>query len=121
MDNIVLFDGICNLCNGAVRFILRNDKRKRIRVASLQSETGKAFLRKAGFPEDSLQTIIYFRGEKFYQKSSAVLNILKDIGGIWSLFYFLIILPPFLRDFFYNILARYRYRIFGKRDSCVLN
>jgi predicted DCC family thiol-disulfide oxidoreductase YuxK len=120
MDQIVLFDGICNLCNGSVRFILKNDKSKRIRVASLQSETGKSLLRQAGFPADSIFTVIYFRGEKIYQRSEAVLQILRDMGGAWKLFYGFIIIPPFIRDFFYNVVARYRYRIFGKRDHCTL-
>ena len=120
MDQIVLFDGICNLCNGSVRFILKNDKSKSIKVASLQSETGKNLLRHAGLPEDSIFTVIYFAGGKIYQRSEAVLQILKDMGGIWKLFYGFIIVPPFIRDFVYNVIARYRYRIFGKRDQCTL-
>ncbi len=120
MERIVLFDGICNLCNGSVRFILKNDKRKSIKVFSLQSETGKYLLQQAGFPEDRIFTVIYFRGGKYYQRSEAVLQILKDMGGIWRLFYVFIIIPSFIRDFFYNIIARYRYRIFGKRDQCTL-
>ena len=120
MDRIVLFDGICNLCNGSVRFILKNDKSKMIKVSSLQSETGKNLLWQAGFPEDSIFSVIYFRGEKIYQRSEAVLQILKDMGGIWKLFYGFIIIPAFIRDFFYNVIARYRYRIFGKRDQCTL-
>ena len=115
---MVLFDGICNLCNGAVSFIARHDRMKRFRFATLQSDTGKLLLRKAGLPDDKIHTIIYIKGKKHYQRSTAILNILKDLGGIWKFFYGFIIIPPFIRDFFYNIVAKTRYRIFGKKDRC---
>ncbi len=118
MDRTILFDGICNLCNGAVRFILRHDRMKKFRFVPLQSDEGKELLKQAGLPEKNLFAIIYINGENYYQRSTAVLKILKDIGGIWKLFYGLILVPPFIRDFLYNVVAGYRYRIFGKGDEC---
>lgn len=120
MDHIVLFDGICNLCNGAVRFIMKHDKEKKFSYAPLQSDRGKRLMRERALPEDKFDTIIYIRGEEHYELSSAVLQILKDLGGGWKLFYSLIIVPAFIRDFIYRIIAVTRYRIFGKTDHCVI-
>lgn len=120
MERIVLFDGICNLCNSAVRFIIKYDRHKKFSFSPLQSEKGKALMRKFGLPEDRSDTIIYLKGKEHYELSSAVLHILKDLGGFWKLFYAFIIVPPFIRDFFYKIIARVRYRVFGKTDHCVI-
>lgn len=120
MDRIVLFDGICNLCNGAVKFIMKHDRQKIFSFAPLQSEKGKALMRKYGLPEDKSDTIIYLRDDEHYELSTAVLKILKDLGGIWKPFYAFIIIPPFIRDFFYRMIARIRYRVFGKTDQCVI-
>ena len=115
---ILLFDGVCNLCNGLVRFIVRRDKNGKIRFVPLQSDTGKSLLSKAGLSPDSIDTIVYFSGEKILLRSSAILNLLKDIGGGWKLFYCLIIIPPVIRDYFYNLVAKNRYRIFGRSERC---
>jgi predicted DCC family thiol-disulfide oxidoreductase YuxK len=112
-DPILLFDGVCNLCNGLVRFIEKRDNNGRIRFVPLQSDTGKSLLLMAGLSPDSIDT-----GEKILFKSAAVLNLLKSMGGGWRLFYCLIIIPPFIRDLFYNLIAKNRYKLFGKRESC---
>jgi predicted DCC family thiol-disulfide oxidoreductase YuxK len=117
-DHILLFDGVCNLCNGLVRFIVRRDKNSRIRFVPLQSDAGKSLLSKAGLSPDSIDTIVYFSGAKILFRSSAVLNLLKDIGGGWRLLYGLIIIPPFIRDLFYNLVVKNRYRLFGRSESC---
>jgi len=91
---------------------------KRFHFATLQSDLGREELRKAGLPADNPDTIIYIIGEKYYQRSTAAIYILRDLGGIWKLFYGFIIIPAFIRDFFYNIIARNRYRIFGRREEC---
>jgi predicted DCC family thiol-disulfide oxidoreductase YuxK len=116
--SILLFDGGCNLCNGLVKFIVRKDKSGRIQFASLQSDTGKSLLSKAGLGPDSFDTVVYFSGEKTYLRSSAVLNLLRDLGGGWKLFYALKIIPAFIRDLFYNLIAKNRYKLFGKSESC---
>jgi predicted DCC family thiol-disulfide oxidoreductase YuxK len=121
MDNsgpILLFDGVCNLCNSLVKFIVRRDKNARISFASLQSGTGQSLLLKAGLSKESIDTIVYFTGEKILLRSSAVLNLLKDLGGGWKLFYALIIIPSFIRDFVYKLIAKNRYKLFGRSESC---
>ena len=117
---ILLFDGVCNLCNRLVMFVIRRDKNDRIRFASLQSEAGKSILSVAGLNPDSADTVVYLSGDKAFLRSSAVLNLMNDLGGGWTLFYSLIIIPSFIRDFIYNLVARSRYRSFGKRESCMV-
>ncbi len=119
-NHIILFDGVCNLCNKIVKFIIKRDKIKRFKFASLQSEIGKFYLKKFELPNDKLDTFVYIRYKKSYTRSSAGLYVLKDLGGIWKLFFGFIIFPVFLRDFFYNLIAKSRYKIWGKKDSCMI-
>ena len=115
--NIILFDGICNLCNGTVSFIVKRDKRKLFRFVSLQSEAGKTLLGRYAV-QSSNNTLYYFRKGDCYSKSTAILYILKDLGGFWQCFYPLILIPVKVRDALYLLVSKYRYRIFGKVDSC---
>ena len=117
--SILLFDGVCNLCDSLVGFVIRHDRSKKIIFSSLQSENGKSLLAQYGLPAGYLKSVVYIKENKYYTRSSAVLNILKDLGGGWSLFYGFIIIPVFIRDFIYNIIAGIRYRIFGKKISCL--
>jgi predicted DCC family thiol-disulfide oxidoreductase YuxK len=117
--SILLFDGFCNLCDSLVGFVIKHDRSKKIMFSSLQSDTGKSLLERSGLPMDYIKSVVYIKGSKYYTRSSAVLNILKDLGGGWSLFYGFIIVPVFIRDFLYNVIARIRYRIFGKKVSCL--
>jgi predicted DCC family thiol-disulfide oxidoreductase YuxK len=118
--NIILFDGVCNLCNHAVDFIIKHDSKVKFRFAPLQSETGMKFIQMVGLPVNDLQTLIYIKGERYYFRSTAVLHILNDLGGFRKLFFVFIIVPPFIRDFFYNIISGTRYRVFGKRPDCMV-
>ena len=118
-ESILLFDGVCNLCDSLVSFVIRHDRAKMIMFSSLQSDTGKSLLAAYGLPEGYIKSVVYIKENKYYTRSSAVLNILKDLGGVWSLFYGFIIVPVFIRDFFYNVIAGIRYRIFGKKVSCL--
>ncbi|MEE1945589.1 thiol-disulfide oxidoreductase DCC family protein [Pedobacter sp. KR3-3] len=121
MENpIILFDGVCNLCNGAVQFIIRMDKKEKFRFASLQSETGQKWLEQYGLPMDSFGSMVLIIGDKYFIKSSAVLHISKELGGIFRMFYGLIVLPKPLRDFVYDLVAKSRYKLFGKNDSCMV-
>lgn len=118
-SNIVLFDGVCNLCNSSVNFIIDRDKKNMFRFASIQSNAGKEILNKAGIKkQDELKTIVLVKKGKTYTKSSAILNIVNDFGGFWKLLYVFIIIPPPIRDFFYNVISKNRYKWFGKTDSC---
>ena len=117
---ILLFDGVCNLCNSIVQFTIKRDPEGKFKFASLQSESGQGLLKKFGLPRDDFDSFVYIKGDKYFLKSSAGLHVLKDLGGIWKLFYVFIIVPKTVRDLFYNIIAKSRYKIFGKRDSCMI-
>lgn len=116
---ILFFDGYCSLCNALVDWGIRHDQKKNIQFASLQGETAKKYLAHTQYTVD-IDTVIYFRDEKIYQQSSAVLYFFKDIGGVYSLFFIFIVLPTLIRDFFYKLVARNRYKFFKKRDTCRL-
>ena len=119
-QHILLFDGVCNLCNSIVQFTIKNDPKGKFKFASLQSESGQALLKNLGLPTDDLDSFVFIKGNNYFLKSSAGLNVLKELGGIWKLFYILIIFPKPLRDFVYGLIAKTRYRIFGKRDVCMV-
>ena len=118
--NIILFDGVCNLCNGIVKFTIVKDKKKRIYFSSLQSQSGKELVDKYHLANDYMKTFIYLRNGKAYTKSSAALYLFKDIGGPWNLVYSFIIVPKFIRDFVYSVISKYRYFIFGKSEVCMV-
>lgn len=119
-SHIVLFDGVCNLCIGIVNFIIKRDSENKFRFAALQSESGQMLLKKYGISSTDIYTLIYISGEKCLDKSSAALQILKDLGGVWKLFYVFIYIPVPIRDFLYYLVTKIRYRIFGKRSSCMV-
>lgn len=118
--DIILFDGVCNLCNGIVQFIIRRDPKGKFIFASLQSETGLKLLEKFGLPSDEFDSIVLIRGEQFFIKSDAGILVLKELGGLWQLLYAFRFLPLSFRNFIYDLIARSRYRMFGKSDSCMI-
>ena len=120
MRAIVLFDGVCNLCNNTVKFIIKRDKKKKFLFGSLQSPAGQALLKQFHLPLENFHSFVYIKGNKYYLRSSAALHIAKDMGGFWKLFYVFIILPAVVRDFFYNRIANNRYRLFGKQNECMI-
>jgi predicted DCC family thiol-disulfide oxidoreductase YuxK len=115
---IVLFDGVCKFCNRSVNFILDHDARRRFRFAALQSDAGQAVLQRFGLRTDEFETAVLVEYGRAYTKSSAALRIAHNLGGWWSLLAVLLAIPPFLRDAAYDLLARNRYRLFGKADTC---
>lgn len=117
---VLLFDGVCNLCNCIVQFVIKRDPEGKFKFASLQSESGQTLLKKMGLPTDDFDSFVFINGNKYFLKSSAGLHVLKELGGVWKLFYVFIILPRPLRDFIYGLIAKTRYRIFGKRDTCMV-
>ena len=119
-ENILLFDGVCNLCNGLVLFIIKRDKAGRFKFASLQSDNGEQLLNRFGLNTNKLTSLVLIMGDKYFLKSTAVLKLLKELGGIWKTFYIFIIIPRPVRDFIYDLIAGSRYKIFGKRDECMV-
>ncbi|WP_447641868.1 MULTISPECIES: thiol-disulfide oxidoreductase DCC family protein [Chitinophagaceae] len=117
-NHIVLFDGVCNLCSGAVQFILKRDKENKFRFASLQSKAGQPLLEKFEKNNQDLKSIVYVQNEKIYTKSTAVLRIARELGGTYTLLYWLCIIPRPIRDAIYDFVARNRYKWFGKKKEC---
>ncbi|MCW5898780.1 MAG: thiol-disulfide oxidoreductase DCC family protein [Flavobacteriales bacterium] len=120
MERIVLFDGVCDLCNGFVQFIIERDPKARFHFGTLQSAEAKSFLEGGTIDPRDPDTVIYRRKGRLLTRSSAALNVLRDLSGAWPLMYAFIIVPPFLRDAVYRWVAKNRYKWFGKRDSCMI-
>lgn len=118
MNDVILFDGLCNLCNNSVQFVIRRDPGRRFRFASLQSEFGKRFLLAHHLPENDYNSFILFENGSVFTRSTAALRVIKKLNGGWPVLYALIVIPRFLRDGIYNVAARNRYRWFGKRNAC---
>jgi len=116
---IILFDGVCNLCNSFVQKVIKADKNNYFKFASLQSDAGQQLL--ADKPEFiDLKTIIYLEGGTLYTRSTAALKISKHLNGAWPLLQAGYILPSFVRDGIYNFIAKNRYKWFGKKDQCMI-
>lgn len=116
---VLLFDGVCNLCNGLVRFLVRRDPAGRIRYASLQSEAGQALLARAGLPEDP-DTVVLVEGDRAYTKSAAVVRVAELLGWPYRLLRVARLLPRRLRDAGYDVVAANRYDWFGRRERCMV-
>ena len=117
---IVLFDGVCNLCNSSVQFMLKRDKKDQFLFGSLQGRTGQSYLEKFNLPPGTLNSFMLVEGDVLYTQSTGALRMLKHIGGAWSLLYAFIIVPKFIRDAVYSLIASNRYKWFGKQDTCWL-
>lgn len=117
----MLFDGVCNLCNGAVQFILKRDKKDTFRFAALQSEVGKQLMTERNITDETLDSIILIEpGVAYYTKSTAALKIAEDLNGIWSLSFILLWIPESFRNIVYDFIAKNRYKWYGKKDQCML-
>jgi len=117
---IILFDGVCNLCNSSVQKIIEKDEKNLFRFASLQSEFGQEFLRKNNLSEKEFDSMILIDGDKFYTKSDAALRIGKELKGVYQLSGILFFLPKFIRNMGYDFIAKNRYKWFGKQENCWL-
>jgi predicted DCC family thiol-disulfide oxidoreductase YuxK len=111
---------MCNLCSGFIQCVIRLDKKDVFRFGSLQSENVRQLLRRYGPKISGLTTIGLLEGERIAVESNAVLKIARNLGGAWSLAYLFIVVPKFIRDGMYRIISRHRYRLFGKRDACMI-
>ena len=117
---IVLFDGVCNLCNSAVQYIIRHDRNKLFRFASLQSETGRHLLSQYDLPSDQLDSFILIDNGKAYDRSTGALRVAKKLNGIIPMLYGFIIVPKFIRNGIYNWVGKNRYKWFGKKEECMV-
>jgi predicted DCC family thiol-disulfide oxidoreductase YuxK len=119
MNGIILFDGVCNFCESSVQFIIKRDPKGHFHFASLQSDVGQKLLKEFNAPE-GIDSIILIENGQTFVKSSAALRISKQLSGFWKLFYSLRIIPVGIRDYMYDIIAKNRYKWFGKKESCML-
>lgn len=119
-ERIIVFDGVCVLCNGWVRFLLRFDRRGVYRFAAMQSDSGKALLAAHGLDPDDPVSFLLVTPERAWTDSDAIVRVLAGLGGAWRVAHALRVLPRFLRDPMYRFVARHRYRLFGRHDTCLM-
>lgn len=117
---IILFDGVCNFCDGTVNFLIKHDTKERFLFASLQSDAGQHLLKKLNLPTEHFDSFIYVKDEKYYTKSTAALHIAKDLRKWWQLVYILVLIPKPIRDRCYDWIAKNRYKWFGKKQECAI-
>ncbi|MBY0436299.1 MAG: thiol-disulfide oxidoreductase DCC family protein [Cyclobacteriaceae bacterium] len=118
--SIILFDGVCNLCNGFVNFVITRDAKNIFQFGSLQSKKAPELLRPFNFSTNQLSTVLLIEDGKLYSQSTAALRILKKLNGAWPLLYAFIIVPKPIRDLVYDFIAKNRYRWFGRKDECMI-
>ena len=116
---VILFDGVCNLCTGSVQFILKRDKEKKFMFASLQSDYGQTLLKHFDLPTSTFNSFILYQDEKIYTRSTAALKMFQQLKG-WKWVKILWIFPKLIRDAVYNLIAKNRYKWFGKKEECWL-
>jgi len=117
---IILFDGVCNLCNNSVQFVIKHDTENKFMFAALQSPTGQALLQQYNLPQQGFDSFVLIENEKVFLKSTAALHVAKQLNGPAKLLYGFIIVPAFIRNAVYNFIAKNRYKWFGKKDNCMI-
>ncbi|MCK0158198.1 thiol-disulfide oxidoreductase DCC family protein [Cellulophaga sp. F20128] len=118
---IILFDGVCNLCDNAVQFIIKHDKKDSFRFATLQGDTGQKFISDRNIDTTQVDSIILIEpGVAYYTKAEAALKIGKHFGGIWQLLWIFEQLPSSFNDFIYDYIAKNRYKWYGKKEACMI-
>ena len=120
MSAIILFDGVCNFCNGSVNFIIERDTEKYFKFAPLQSEIGQKLLNEHGIDKTVTDSVVLIENNKVYTRTTAVLRIAKRLSGAWRFFYGFIIVPSFIRDVLYKLFAKNRYKTFGRQEACMV-
>ena len=118
--SIILFDGVCNLCNGAVNFVIKRDPRNVFKFTPLQEKQGILLLKKHAVDSRKLDSIVLIENGNVYIKSSAALRIARKMSNLWPLFFVLLIIPSFIRDGVYDFIAKNRYKWFGKKEQCMI-
>ncbi|NWC00027.1 thiol-disulfide oxidoreductase DCC family protein [Pseudomonas gingeri] len=119
-ETVVLFDGVCKLCNGWARFLIRHDRHQRVRLAAVQSPEGQALLAWAGMPVDQFETMAVIRDHRYWVRSDAFFEVVTQLPAIWRPLGLLRLCPERLRDWAYDRIALNRYRLFGQYDQCLL-
>jgi predicted DCC family thiol-disulfide oxidoreductase YuxK len=117
---VILFDGLCNFCDASVQFVIRRDVGRRFRFAALQSEFGQGVLKEFGLPSGELGSFILLEHGKIWTKSGGGLRVFVRFGGFWRLLGVFLLVPAFIRDWVYDLIARNRYRWFGKKEVCMI-
>ena len=117
---VILFDGVCNLCSSSVQFIIKHDKKKIFRCASLQSAYAASVLQQYNLSANNFNSFVLLKEEKAFTKSTAALMVVKQLNGLVKLLYCFIIIPPFIRNAVYTFIANNRYKWFGKKEVCWL-
>ncbi len=120
MSAIILFDGVCNFCNGSVNFIIDRDPEAYFKFAPLQSEIGEKLLKENGIDKIETDSVVLIEDGKVYTRTTAALRIARKLSGYWSYFYGFTVVPSFIRDVFYKLFAKYRYKMLGKQEACML-
>lgn len=119
-ETVVLFDGVCKLCNGWAKFLIRHDRNQRIRLATVQSPEGQALLAWGGLPADAFDTMAVIRDNHYWVRSEAFFEVVAQLPGAWPALRLLRIVPRWLRDWLYDRVALNRYRLFGKHEVCMM-
>jgi Uncharacterized protein conserved in bacteria len=118
---IILFDGVCNLCDSSIQFIIRHDKKDLFRFVALQSEIGMEIIKHIGVDTSKIDSILLYEpGKAYYYKAEAALKIAKELGGIYTAISWFGILPKFLTNSVYDYIAKNRYKWYGKKDACMI-
>jgi predicted DCC family thiol-disulfide oxidoreductase YuxK len=117
---VILFDGVCNFCNGTINFVIKEDKKGVFRFAPLQSAIGQKLLQEYGLPPTNFNSFVLIQRGKAFQKSAAALQVLKQLPWYWQWTQLFWIVPSFMRNAVYDVIAKNRYRWFGKKDACMI-
>jgi predicted DCC family thiol-disulfide oxidoreductase YuxK len=119
---VILFDGVCNLCNSSVQYVIKRDKNDIFRFVALQSELGQKIIRHIGIADKNIDSIVLYEpGKAYYYKSTAALEIAKKLGGLLTYGTIFKIIPSSLRDILYDYIAKNRYKWYGKQESCMIS
>ncbi len=119
-EQIIIFDGVCNLCSASVRFIIKRDKGFNFKFVTVQSEPGKVLLEEHGLNPDCIHTMLLVKEGAAYTRSDAALEISRCLDGLWPILVVLKIIPKFIRNGLYTIIANNRYKWFGKKEACLV-
>lgn len=117
---VILFDGVCNLCNQSVLFVIKHDARSKFRFAALQSTLAQKVLVGKGLQSAEMNSVVLVKGPNIYTRSRAALEIVRNLDGGWPILYLFMAVPPFLRNAVYDFIARNRYKWFGQKEACMI-
>lgn len=119
-EQIIIFDGVCNFCNGAVNFIIKRDAKAVFKFAPLQTEIAQRLMLEYQIKEETSDTFVLIKDGRYFVRTDAALEIIKDLGRLWFVLQIFKIVPVVVRDYFYNLLAKNRYKLFGKQEHCMM-